>query len=115
MNQIDIKNIKIDVQRTFGETLLVVGNPRPVNKYVNGKATDEIEAFRYPLLSTLNWRPLNIKVKQKDPSIVYEGTPIPVSFTNLEGKLWQDSKTQDINISLTADTIKLSAQNKIKL
>ena len=110
----ELSEIKVDIKRTLGE-LLVVGTSKPVPVYVDGKPTDEIAAQLYPVLSTQTWKQYNAKVAEKKPSIEYSGQPIPVNLINLDAKLWQDYKSKEVRMSISADAIELVQNQKIKI
>ena len=74
---------------------------------MDGKKTEELEAIGYPVISTKLWEKFIIKVKEKSPSVIFEGKPVPVTFTNIDAKLWQDFKSNDIKVSATSDSIEL--------
>lgn len=109
-----LKDIEIDIRETFGEWILV-GNPKEKFVYKEGKKTDELEAISYPVISTKIWDKLTANVKEKTPSLEYKGNPIPVTFTNVEAKLWQDFRTNEIKVSISADSISAVPHNKLKV
>lgn len=110
----DIKDIKIDIVKTFGNCMLVE-NPKEKYAYEEGKKTDKLEAISYPIISTKTWDKFMAHVKEKTPSLEYNGNPIPVTFTNAEAKLWQDFRTNEIKVSISADSISAVPHNKLKV
>lgn len=101
-----ISDLKINVPETIGENLMMVDNPREIFHYEDGKRTDTLDGIGYTVISpNLSWEKVLVKVKETAPSIEYKGTPIEVNFTNLDGKAWQDYRSNTIKLSLTADSI----------
>lgn len=110
----DVKDIKIDIEKTFGEWMLV-GNPKEKFVFEEGKKTDKLEAISYPVISTKIWNRFTVNVKEQTPSLEYKGNPMPVTFINAEAKLWQDFRTNEIKVSISADSISAVPHNKLKV
>lgn len=108
-------DLKVDLPKTIGDELILVDKPRPVFSYENGKRTDTVEAMGYPTVSSKTWDKYLIKVKETVPSVEFTDTPIKVAFTNLEGKVWYDFKSNEIKLSITADSISVVAENRLKV
>ena len=53
---------------TFGE-LMLIGEPKEVYVYADGKRTNELEAIGYPVISTRQWEKFVVKVKETVPSV----------------------------------------------
>ena len=87
-----IKNIKIDAKQTLGRQLLLVG-VQPVNKYVNGKPTDEIEGYKYNVvLPERNFEKIAIKILGRQLIEAPNGY-LEVEFEGLEVYLyWWNGK-----------------------
>lgn len=109
-----LKDVKILFEETFGE-LLLVGYPKEIYGYENGKRTDTFEMIGYPIISTKLWEKMTVKIKEKTPSVEFTGQPIPVTLKNVDAKLWQDFNSNELKISVIADGIILAAHNKIKI
>lgn len=101
-----LNEVIFSFEETFGD-LMLIGTPKEVFRYVDGKKTEELEAIGYPVISTKLWEKFIIKVKEKSPSVIFEGKPVPVTFTNIDAKLWQDFKSNDIKVNATSDSIEL--------
>lgn len=108
-----LNEVKFSFEETFGD-LMLIGNPKEVYAYDNGKRSDVLEAIGYPVISSKTWDKMNVKVKEKISSIEFAGNPIPVTFTNIDAKLWQDFKSNEIKVSVTADSVRV-VQNKLKM
>lgn len=110
-----LNDLKILFEETFGVVILV-GKPKGIFRYVDGKKTDELECIGYPVISTKTWDKITMKVKEKAPSVTFSGKPLPVTFTNVEVKLWQDFRSNEIKISATADDVEeVTTHAKIKM
>ena len=108
---ISISDLKVNSDETTGNSraeLSLVTEPRLVKLYVDKKPTDTIDGVVYTVISpALVYEKLTIKVKETAPSVEFTGRPIRVHFTNLDGKVWQDFRTNEIKLSLTADSIEI--------
>lgn len=115
---INISNLVVDLEETTGNIraeLSLVAEPRLAKLYVDKKPTDKIDGVVYIVISpSLEYDKISIKVKETTPSVEFTGKPVRVHFTNLDGKLWQDFHTNEIKISLTADSIEV-VENKLKM
>lgn len=110
-----LNEVIFSFEKTFGD-LMLIGTPKEVFRYVDGKKTEELEAIGYPVISTKLWEKFVVKVNEKTPSVTFEKKPIPVIFTNIDAKLWQDFKSNDIKVSVTADSIEpLTTHNATRL
>ena len=112
-----LKDLSFDVKKTVDGKLLLVEKPTEYEGYKDGVKTGS-EGLRYTVLcEKLNFDKITIKIPGKlTPSIVYEGTPVPVSFEGLEGKVWQDFNNHgEIKLSLTATDIKVAGEKHIKV
>lgn len=110
-----VSDLKINVPETIGENLMLIDEPRKILHYEDGKRTDTLDSIGYTVISpNLSWEKVLVKVKETSPSIEYQGTPIEVKFINLDGKAWQDYRSNTIKLSLTADSIEIVNQ-KIKM
>ena len=97
-----LSEVVFDFNETFGE-LMLIGEP----KDADGKRTNELEAIGYPVISTRQWEKFMVKVKETVPSVEFNGKPTPVIFNNLDAKLWQDFRSNEIKISAVADQIEI--------
>ena len=100
----ELKNVKIDFAGTYGE-LLMIGEPTLVYGFVDGKKTDVVDGFNVPLVSTKTWDKIQMKIKDKNMNLKYEGNPIPIILKNPQAKMWQDFNTKEVKISCSADAI----------
>ena len=73
-----LSEVVFDFNETFGE-LMLIGEPKEVV----------------------------VKVKETVPSVEFSGKPTPVIFNNLDAKLWQDFRSNEIKISAVADQIEI--------
>ncbi|RGC26477.1 hypothetical protein DWX59_16280 [Enterocloster aldenensis] len=114
---IKLSDLIINIPETIGETVLLVEEPRPYFNYVEG-VKGAVAGTVYTVLSPcLNYEKQTIKVPNEiTPSVEYKGTPADVSFRGLTGKAYQDfNHGGAIKLSVTADSISLVEQPKLKL
>lgn len=115
MNNI-LKNVVVNTEETLGDRLLLLG-VRPFASYREG-VKGEQEGLTFTVLSEkMNFEKVDVKVAILKPTFEFKGTPIPVEFEGLEGKLWQDwSNKGAVRLSLTATDIRVKIKDKrIKL
>lgn len=110
----ELSKLSFDFFETFGE-LLLIGEPKEVYVYASGKKTDEIEAIGYPVISTKTWDKITVKVKEKNPSVEFNGKSMPITFTNISAKLWQDFRSNEIKISAMADSVELVNHPRLRV
>lgn len=108
-----LNDLVIDYDSSLAGTNYIVDEPKVYEGYKEGVKTGP-EGIIYTVMSEgLNFDKVNIKVAGSlVPITRYEGKPIPVEFDNLDGKVWQDFKTHEIKISLTAKAIHLVGDSK---
>lgn len=114
MNSI-IKNIIVDVEATLGKKLLLL-DIRPLASYHEGVKGNQ-EGLTFTVLSEkMNFEKVDVKVSGiLKPPFEFRGTPVPVEFDGLEGKLWQDWGNKGaIRLSLTATDIRVK-EKRMKL
>lgn len=109
-----INNLILDTTATVGDKLLLL-SIRPYASYKEG-VKGEQEGLTFNCLSEkLCYEKIDIKVSGiVQPPFDFDGTPIPVEFENLQGKLWQDWKNKgEVKISLIATNIRpIENENK---
>lgn len=112
-----IKHLVIDIERTVGSKLLLLG-VRPYAGYKEG-VKGEQEGLTFNCLSeTMDYEKIDIKVAGlMQPPFAFDDTPIPVEFEGLEAKVWQDwSNKGEVKLSITAKAIRtLGTKQQIKL
>lgn len=111
-----LKSIVIDAERTVGNKLLLL-NVRPYASYNEG-VKGEQEGLTFTILSEkMNFEKVDIKISGiLKPPFEFNGTPLPVEFENLEGKLWQDwSNKGAVKLSLSATAIRPRDSKRIKI
>lgn len=112
-----IKHLIIDTEKTVGNKLLLLG-VRPYASYKEGiKGEQEGLAFNC-LSETMDFEKIDIKVAGiLQTPFEFDGTPIPVEFDGLEGKVWQDwSNKGEVKLSVTATGIRpLATEKHIKI
>ena len=109
-----LSEVVFDFNETFGE-LMLIGEPKEVYVYADGKRTNELEAIGYPVISTRQWEKFVVKVKETVPSVEFNGKPTPVIFNNLDAKLWQDFRSNEIKISAVADQIEIDNPPRLRV
>ena len=114
-----VKYLVIDVEKTVGNKLLLLG-VRPYAGYKEGVKGDQ-EGLAFNCLSeTMDFEKIDIKVAGiMKPPFEFDGTPVLVEFEGLEAKVWQDwSNKGEVKLSLTAKNVSLHAndgEKQIKL
>lgn len=112
-----LKNLVIDVDKTVGGKLLLLG-VRPYAGYKEG-VKGEQEGLTFNCLSeAMDFEKIDIKIAgMMQLPFEFDGTPVPVEFEGLEGKVWQDwSNKGEVKLSVTAKGIRLAvAEKRIKI
>lgn len=111
-----IKYLVIDIEKTIGNKNLLL-ETRPYAGYKEG-IKGEQEGLVFTCLSEImGFEKVDIKVAGLlQPPFAFDGTPIPVEFEKLEGKLWQDWNNKgEIKLSVTATGIKKHAGQQVKI
>lgn len=112
-----LKNLIIDVEATTGRKMLLLG-VRPYASYKEG-VKGEQEGLTFNCLSeTMDFEKIDIKVAGLlQPPFEFDGTPIPVEFDGLEGKVWQDWNNKgEVKLSITAKAVRpISSEKRIKI
>ncbi len=109
-----LQDVKMRFGKTFGD-LMLIGEAKEIFSYENGKRTNNLEAIGYPVISSKTWDKFTIKVKEGEPSIEFHSKPIPVILSNVEARLWQDFRSNEIKVSVTADSIASATQSRMKM
>lgn len=110
------KHLVIDVEKTIGDKLLLLG-VRPYAGYKEG-VKGEQEGLTFNCLSeTMGYEKIDIKIAGLlQPPFEFDGTPIPVEFEGLEAKVWQDwANKGEVKLSISAKAIQPLATKQIKL
>ncbi len=111
-----LKSIVINAEETVGNKLLLL-DAKSYASYKEG-VKGEQEGLTFTVLSEkMNFEKVHIKIAGLlKPSFEFNGTPLPVEFDGLEGKLWQDwSNKGAVKLSLSATAIRLRDSKRIKL
>ena len=107
-----IKHLVIDIEKTIGNKLLLLG-VRPYAGYKEGDKGEQ-EGLAFNCLSeTMDFEKVDIKVAGiMKPPFEFDGTPVPVEFEGLESKVWQDWNNKgEVKLSITAKNISLLANS----
>lgn len=102
-----VKHLVIDVEKTVGNKLLLLG-VRPYAGYKEG-VKGEQEGLTFNCLSeTMDFEKIDIKVAGlMQPPFEFDGTPVPVVFEGLELKAWQDwGNKGEVKLSITAKNVR---------
>lgn len=112
-----LRNLVIDVDATIGDKLLLLG-VRPYAGYREGVKGQQ-EGLTFNCLSeTMNYNKIDVKIAGlMKPPFEFDGTPIPVKFEELSGKIWQDwGNKGEVKLSITAKSIKpIETKAQIKI
>lgn len=111
-----VKHLTVDVEKTIGSKLLLLG-VRPYAGYKEG-VKGEQEGLTFNCLSeTMDYEKIDIKVAGLiQPPFEFSGTPVSVEFEGLEAKVWQDwSNKGEVKLSITAKGIRPLGAKQIKI
>lgn len=102
-----VKHLVIDVEKTVGKKLLLLG-VRPYAGYKEGVKGEQEGLALNCLSETMDFEKIDIKIAGlMQPPFEFDGTPIPVEFEGLEAKVWQDwSGKGEVKISITAKEVR---------
>lgn len=103
-----LNKLKINYDDTLGRMYLIE-EPHIYEGYKEGVKTGP-EGLAYTVMSEgLNYDKVIVKIAGSTiPFIQYAGSPIQVTFDNIEGKLWQDFRNGgEIKLSLTAKKVEV--------
>lgn len=111
-----LKFLKLDISQTLGEKLLAL-EIRPYAEYKEGIKGEQAGLTFTCLSETMNYEKVDIKVAGLlQPPFEFDGTPVPVAFDGLEGKVWQDFNNKgEVKLSITAQAIRPLSTKQIKL
>lgn len=111
-----LKDVKLDIEQTIGNKLLVL-EIRPYAEYKEGVKGEQAGLTFTCLSETMNYEKVDIKVAGLlQPPFEFDGTPVPVAFDGLEGKVWQDwGNKGEVKLSITASSIKPLSEKRIKI
>lgn len=111
-----LKFLKLDIEQTIGDKLLAL-EIRPYAEYKEGIKGEQAGITITCLSETMNYEKVDIKIAGllKSP-IELDGSPVPVAFDGLEGKVWQDWNNKgEAKLSITAQAIRPLSTKQIKL
>lgn len=112
-----VKYLIINAERTVGNKLLLLGF-KPYATYKEG-VKGEQEGLTFNCLSeAMGFEKIDIKIAgMMQLPFEFDGTPVPVEFEGLEGKVWQDwSNKGEVKLSVTAKGIRhISSEKRIKI
>lgn len=104
----------IDVEKTIGDKLLLLG-VRKYKEYKEGVKGEPIGLTFTCLSETMNYEKVDIKVAGL-MQFEFDGTPVPVAFDGLNGKIWQDwGNKGEVKLSITASSIRPLSEKRIKI
>lgn len=103
-----VKFLIINAKATIGDVLAV--EKRTAYRYIEGIKGEPEGLIITCLSEAMQYEKIDIKVLGLfQLPFELNGTPIPVEFEGLEGKIWQDWKNKgEIKLSLTATNVKLT-------
>lgn len=111
-----LKYLIIDMEKTAGKRFLLL-DVRTYYGYKEGvKGNPEGLTFNC-LSETMGYEKIDIKVEGlMQLPFKFDGTPIPVEFDSLEGKVWQDwSSKGEVKLSVAAKGIRLLTGKCVKI
>lgn len=114
---IKLNMLKFDIAKTLERgRIILIEDGKVFEGYNEGIKTGPAGVSYVCLSEALGFEKVNIKVPGTlVPQVEYKGEPIPVTFTGLEGKVWQDfSNKGEIKLSITAGSIQ-RADGKTRL
>lgn len=112
---INIKDLVLDTSKTL-KGCAVVEQGRSYSKYENGKKAGQEGTMYKLLLPMMGYLTNPVKiVGEMTPSIAFTGTPIPVVLTEPTVSAYQDFRTGEIKLTITATGIAPVNNKKIAL
>ncbi|MCR4652042.1 MAG: hypothetical protein K5662_09900 [Lachnospiraceae bacterium] len=110
------KYLVVDVIKTAGTKMMML-ECRQHYPYIEGVRGEQDGIVITCLSEKMGFEKVDIKILDSlKPPFDFDGTPTPVEFEGLEGKLWQDwSNKGAIKLSLSAKSVKLAGNKRIKL
>lgn len=112
-----IQYLFVDIEKTIGTNLTAL-EARPYFGYNEGIKGKQIGQTITCLSETMNYEKIDIKVEGvMQLPFELNGTPVPVAFDGLQGKLWKDWKENgEVKLSITAKGIrKLTTEKHVKI
>lgn len=112
-----LKHLVINVEESIGQKLLLL-NVRPYAGYKEGVKGEQEGLTFNCVCEKMDYEKIDIKIAGLlQPPFTFDGTPIPVQFEGLSGKVWQDwSNKGEVKLSLTAENIRpLADKRSIKI
>lgn len=111
-----LKLLKLNIEQTIGDKLLAL-EVRPYSEYKEGVKGEQAGLTFTCLSETMNYEKVDIKVAGLlQPPFEVDGTPVPVAFDGLEGKVWQDwGNKGEVKLSITASSIRPLSEKRIKI
>lgn len=103
-----LSKLKVNCPETLGRMYLIE-EPHVYEGYKEGIKTGP-EGLVYTVMSEMqNFDKFLIKIPGTIiPTVKYQGSPVPVEFEGLEGKLWQDFRHgSEIKLSISAKAIRI--------
>lgn len=111
-----VKHIVVDIKKTIGDKILLL-NMKPHFTFHDG-IRGEQDGLTFTCVSeTMGYNKFDAKIVGiLKPPFEFDGTPTPVIFDGLEGKIWQDwSNKGAIKLSITAKSISPLENKRIKI
>ncbi|MBR1641622.1 MAG: hypothetical protein IJ683_04780 [Butyrivibrio sp.] len=111
-----LKYVVVDAIKTAGIKMMML-ECRPHYPFVEGIRGEQDGIVVTGLSEKMGYEKADIKILglSKLP-FDFDGTPTPVEFEDLEGKLWQDWNNKGaVKLSLSAKGVKLAGNKRIKL
>ena len=112
---INVRDLVLDSAKTL-KGCAIVEQGRPYYKYENGKKAGQEGTVYKLLLPVMGYLPNPLKViGEMTPSVEFAGTPIPVVLTEPTVSAYQDFRTGEIKLTITATGITPANSKKIAL
>lgn len=108
---IDVTKIRLSQDQILGGNYGIITKITPAMKYVDNKPTDEIDGYKVEVIAIANksYDKVSVKVAEK-PEISQEdidaaNTPIQISFTGFEAKIYRSYKSNTFELSCKAKSV----------
>lgn len=112
---INVRDLVLDTQKTLKNSM-VVDEGKPCFKFENGKRGDQEGTTYNLLLPMMGYLKNPVKIiGEMVPSISFTGNPIPVTLVEPAISAYQDFRTGEIKLTITATGIAPVSNKKIAL
>ncbi|MCR5432369.1 MAG: hypothetical protein K6E95_07410 [Lachnospiraceae bacterium] len=115
---IDITKIALNIEQIFGGNSAVISRITPAKKYIDGKPTEEIEAYKVEAIAIANrtYDRVCVKVSQRpelsQDQIDAAVDPIQISFEGFEARIYKNFRTNTYELTCKAKSLQVIGNKK---